>query len=169
MQNRIIMLGLATVAGLGVTAGRCHAAAPVPAVHMVSFAAPDDDDDHDGKAPAKSEKKEKGERKDKDDEKDEDRDKGERKERKEIETDVPMSMVPQAVIDAVMKECPGGKITESELEAKHGKIMYGFDVTVGDMKYDVNISVTGKFISKKVDDDGDDDEKDDHKPAPAAK
>ena len=147
LVDRKSLSGLA-VAGLFVTlpAARSIAAPPATVVRLAPLAlvaAPDGDDE---KKPAV---------------------KGEKKGKK-IETDVPMSMVPQAVIDAVMKECPGGKITESELEAKHGKIMYGFDVKVGQMTYDVNISVDGKFISKKVDDDGDNDA-DETKPAAGEK
>ncbi len=166
MSDRKSLLGLA-VAGLfvGLPAARSLAAVPVVRfATLTAAAAPDDDDDDDKKPAVKGEKKEEKE----DDEKGE---KGEKewgeKHEKKIETDVPIAMVPQPVIDAVMKECPGGKITESELEAKHGKIMYGFDVKVGDVTYDVNISVDGKFVSKKVDDDGDNekDEKDEKKPA----
>ncbi len=145
MLDRKTLLGLA-VAGLLIAGpvARSFAAPVVPPLALVvTTVASDEDEKDDKKHDEKDEKKEK---------------------KKEVETDVPMAMVPQAVIDAVMKECPGGKITESELEAKHGKIMYGFDVKVGGMTYDVNISVDGKFISKKVDDDGDD-EKDEKKPA----
>ena len=149
MSDCKTLLGLA-VAGLTVTLPAARSFAAPPAGATVRLVADEDDEK---KGPEKAERKEKGEE-------------GEKKEKKqkEIETDVPMNMVPQAVVDAVMKECPGGKITESELEAKKGKIMYGFDVKVGDMTYDVNISVDGKFISKKVDDDGDN-EKDEQKPA----
>ena len=78
-----------------------------------------------------------------------------------------------AVLDAVKKEVPNGTITEAELEAKKGKIMYAFDVKDGETVYDVKITVDGKFFSKKVDDEKD--EKDEHedkadkKPAPPAK
>lgn len=88
------------------------------------------------------------------------------REEKEIEETVPMTMVPPAVLDAVKKEVPNGTITEVELEAKKHHIMYSFDVTVGQIKYDVKITVDGKFHSKEVDDEAD--EKD-GEPAAATK
>jgi hypothetical protein len=96
-----------------------------------------------------------GKKHDADDEKDEEREHAEKKESEEIEQPVQLSMVPAAVIDAVNKEVPGGTITEAELEAEKGKIMWGFDVKSGDAAYDVNITVDGKFYSKKVDDEKD--------------
>jgi uncharacterized membrane protein YkoI len=75
-----------------------------------------------------------------------------------------MNMVPEAVLDAVKKEVPGGTITEAELEAKHGKIMYSFDVKSADMAYDVKITVDGKFYSKKVDDEKDEKDEKSEKP-----
>ena len=68
----------------------------------------------------------------------------------EIETAVPMNLIPQVVMDAVKKEVPAGTITEAELEVKKGAIVYGFDVKAGEITYDINISVDGKFISKVV-------------------
>ena len=162
MLDRKILLALAA-AGIfaAVPSARSHAASAD--VHLASMNSSASDDDDKGS--------EKGDWKHKDkdedhDGKDEDHDKhgkGERDEKKEIEQPVPMNMVPQAAIDAVMKECPGGKITEAELVAKKGKITYSFDVRTADMAYDVKISVDGKFISKKVDDDDKDDK--DEKPA----
>ncbi len=67
-----------------------------------------------------------------------------------------MAMVPAAVMDAVKKEVPDGTVTEAELVAKKGKIMYSFDVKAGGTAYEVKVTVDGKFYSKKVDDDGDD-------------
>jgi uncharacterized membrane protein YkoI len=85
-------------------------------------------------------------------------DRKERKEHEETEESVPMNMVPQAVLDAVKKEIPNGSITEAELEAKRGHIMYAFEVKDGELKYEVKIRVDGKFFSKKVDDDKDENE-----------
>lgn len=169
MLDRKTLLGLA-VAGLFVAgpAGRAFAAAtpvvPLPAMTTTASVAGDEDDE---KGPKKREKEHEKEHDEKDEEHEEKHGKHEKHEEKEIEQAVPMNMVPQAVLDAVMKECPGGKVTESELEAKKGKIVYAFDVKVGDVTYDVKISVDGKFISKKVDDDGDN-EKDEKKPAAPA-
>ena len=162
MLDRKMLLALAA-AGLFVTTPSARSIAASPAVHLISMTTVAGDDDD--KGPEKGEWKHKdkddehGDRDDhhgKDDEHDE-------HEKKEIEQNVPMNMVPQAAIDAVMKECPGGKITEAELVAKKGKIMYSFDVKTADMAYDVKISVDGKFVSKKVDDDEKDEK--DEKPA----
>ena len=144
--DRTTLLAAVASAGLlgAVAASRCSAAAPIlPAGHARPVMLVDGDD-HDAKGHETDE--------------DKDGEKAEKKEKKEVEQSVPMTMVPQPVIDAVMKECPGGKITEAELEAKKGKIMWAFDVTAGDAKYDVKITVDGKFYEKKAD--LDDDEKD---------
>ena len=149
MLDRKTLLGL-MIAGLSLNAPavRCFAQAvpaPVPPhAKMDKHEAHDKEHDEEDQ-----EKSEKGEKK-------------ERKEEKEIEQAVPMAFVPAAILDAVKKEVPNGTITEAELEAKKGKIMYCFDVTAGDMKYDVKITVDGKFYSKKVDDEKD--EKDENKP-----
>ena len=120
-------------------------------------------------AEEEDEKKVQGRHDEHDQEKDDDEE-HEKKEQKEIEQAVPMEMVPSAILDAVKKEVPNGTITEAELVAKHHKIVYSFDVKAGDMAYDVAISVEGKFISKKVDDDADEkDEKDEKKPEMAMK
>ena len=146
-DRRTLLTVAASAALLGaVTASRCVAASPaLPPAHArpVMLTAADDDD-------AKGH----------DQDEDKDDEKGEKKQKKEVEQSVPMNMVPQAVIDAVMKECPGGKIGEAELEAKKGKIMWAFDVAVGDAKYDVKVTVDGKFYSKKVDADEKDDKAD---------
>ena len=174
MMDRTTLLGLA-VAGLCLTAPTARSWAAAPAVRLASLTttvAPDDDDDDDKKGPEKGEPKKKG-GDDDDDGKGErkgrgNKDEKEKGEKKEIEQAVPMAMVPAAVLDAVKKEVPGGTITEAELEAKRGKIMYSFDVTSGEMAYDVKITVDGKFYSKKVEDKDEDDEKDE-KPAMSQK
>lgn len=145
MLNRNLLLALA-VAGLCVVAGDKMSMAGSPLAGLsrpVSFAVAD---------------KKEMEKEDADGEKDAEKDdeKGEKKWKKDIEESVPMNMIPQAVLDAVKKEVPNGTITEAELEVKKGHIMYGFDVTDGAMKYDINITVDGKFFSKVVDDDKDD-------------
>jgi uncharacterized membrane protein YkoI len=151
MLNRNLLLGLAVAGLCFVTADKVTLAESplVTAIHPVSFALAD-----------------KADKKDADDDKDDEKgEKKEKKEEKEIEETVPMNMVPQAVLDAVKKEVPNGTITEAELEAKHGHIMYSFDVKDGAMKYDVKITVDGKFFSKKVDDDKDEKGEKEAKPA----
>jgi len=158
MLDRKTKLAL-TAAALFLAAPAAHrlaAAPPPPGVHLALLA----DDDDDKKGPDKVHKKDADD--DEKDGKDDDGDKKDRKEKREIEQPVPMAMVPAAVLDAVKKEGPGGTITEAELEAKRGKIMYAFDVKSADVAYEVKITVDGKFYSKKVDDDHDDK---DEKPA----
>jgi uncharacterized membrane protein YkoI len=154
MLNRNLLLALA-VAGFSLSGTNKISFAGTPtmtAAHAVSFALADKKEADDDKDDEKGEKKEKHEE-------------------KEIEETVPMNLVPQAVLDAVKKEVPNGTITEAELEAKHGHIMYSFDVKDGAMAYDVKITVDGKFFSKKVDDDKDDekDEKGGKEAKPAEK
>ena len=160
MLNRTALLGLA-VAGLFVITPASHSLAESPLTNAVQAVAPstialaEKGDKDDDKKDADDEKDgdKKGEA---DEDKDEEHEGKGKKESKEIEQAVPLNMVPQAVLDAVKKEVPGGTITEAELEAKKGKIMYGFDVKTADAAYDVNITVDGKFFSKKIDDDKDD-------------
>jgi hypothetical protein len=168
MLNRNALLGLA-VAGLFMAAPvtYCRAESPVVSLgRVVALSASDDG--------AKAEKeKDDDDKKDADDEKDgekkgEEKEEGWKKEKKEIEQAVPLNMVPQAVLDAVKKEVPDGTITEAELEAKKGKIMYSFDVKTATMAYDVKITVDGKFYSKKVDDDADEEKDEKPKKAEAA-
>ena len=146
MLGRITVLGLAATLGL---VARCPAASPPDRARPgsdVRFAMADADD-----KPSSSHGTAKAEGKDDDDKK------GEKA--KTIEQAVQMDMVPAGVLDAVKKECPGGKITEAELTAKKGKIMWSFDVTVGEAKYDVKVTVDGKFYEKKADDDDGDQKK----------
>ncbi len=143
MFDRTTLLAL-TAAGLCLTAptGRVFAAGPVRLASMTT-AVTDDDDEKKGKEKHEDEKHDA----------DDDEHKGERK---SIEQKVPMAMVPAAVMDAVKKEVPDGTVTEAELVAKKGKIMYSFDVKSGSTAYEVKVTVDGKFYSKKVDDDADD-------------
>jgi uncharacterized membrane protein YkoI len=124
--------------------------------HLMSFSVADEKNE--------KEDDEKGGEHEEHEEHDEHDEHGEKHEEKEIEQAVPMNMVPEAVLDAVKKEVPGGTITEAELEAKHGKIMYSFDVKSADMAYDVKITVDGKFYSKKVDDEKDEKDEKSEKP-----
>ncbi len=157
MVDRKLLLGLA-IAGLIVPVSlvKCLSAASA----RVEVAATC----HEKKKMDKDEEKEGKE--DKEDDEHEGHQWSKATEEKEIEETVPMAMVPSAVLDAVKKEVPDGTITEAELEAKKHHIMYSFDVTAGEIKYDVKITVAGKFHSKEVDDDADEN---DEKPAAAAK
>jgi hypothetical protein len=130
-------------------AAQSHAGNTAPT--GASASAGDEKDEKDEKEADDKDKK----KHDADDEKDEDREHAETKVSKEIEQPVQLNLVPTEVIDAVNKEVPGGTITEAELEAKKGKIMWGFDVKSGDAAYDVKITVDGKFYSKKVEDEKD--------------
>jgi uncharacterized membrane protein YkoI len=74
------------------------------------------------------------------------------------EATIAVDQLPQAVVDTVMKECPGGKITEAEKETKGDKSVYEMDVKVGSDAYEVKTTLDGQFRSKKVDDDDDEHE-----------
>ena len=145
MIERTTLLALAA-AGLCLTAPTARTlavgpAGPVRLASMTTAVSAEDDDEKKGNDKHA---------------KDDDDHKGEKKEKKETEQEVPMAMVPAAVMDAVKKEVPDGTVTGAELVAKKGKIMYSFDVKSGGTAYEVKVTVDGKFYSKKVDDDADD-------------
>ncbi len=147
MPHRTTPLALA-VAVLALTApvARTSAAGPAAPVRLASVTAVATDDDEKG---GKRVDAGKGKHETDDDEKAE-------KKQKEIEQKVPVAMVPAAVMDAVKKEVPNGTVTEAELVAKKGRIMYSFDVKADGTAYEVKVTVDGKFYSKTVDDDADD-------------
>lgn len=84
-----------------------------------------------------------------------DDDKGDKDDEKN-EQKVAVDQLPQGVVDTVKKEVPDGKITEAELQQKHGKTVYELEVKSSDTEYEIKTDQNGKFISKEVDDDNDD-------------
>ncbi len=67
----------------------------------------------------------------------------------EIEESVGLNSVPDAVLRALKKDFPSGKVTSSEKTTRGSRISYGFVVDDGSMKYEVSYSKEGKRLSKE--------------------
>ena len=72
---------------------------------------------------------------------------------------VAIADLPKAVVDAVNKAQPGGKITEADKETKNGVVVYEVDVTNNGKNFEVKVDASGKLLSNKIDDENEADEK----------
>jgi uncharacterized membrane protein YkoI len=65
--------------------------------------------------------------------------------------DVPINIVPAAVLDAIKKAHPDGKIRDPEIHNKGGQMFYELEVQAGKDKYHLDMDAAGKVITDEKD------------------
>jgi uncharacterized membrane protein YkoI len=74
-----------------------------------------------------------------------------------ISLDIPMEIVPAAVIDAAAKAHAGAKPTEPEIRTVNGQMSYKLELMVGKEKHEMLVDAAGKVISDETETEGADD------------
>ena len=64
----------------------------------------------------------------------------------ESETEIPLSEVPAAVLNAAQAEVPGFEPTEAEIEADDGQKVYELEGSADGEDYEIEISGTGEIL-----------------------
>ena len=78
-----------------------------------------------------------------------------------ISMDIPLNIVPDAVIDASKKAHPDGRIGEPEIRTVGGEMYYKLEVMVGKQKHELLVYASGNIHSDEIDNEaaGPDDKK----------
>jgi len=73
-----------------------------------------------------------------------------------VEKDIPISGVPEIVMNAAEKALPGVKFIEAEMEESKGEITYELEGVKGEYKYEIELTSDGKVIEIEQELDGGD-------------
>jgi uncharacterized membrane protein YkoI len=78
-----------------------------------------------------------------------------------ISMDIPLTIVPDAVMEASKKAHPDGRITEPEIRSGEGEMYYKLEVMAGKQKHELLVYASGKIRSDETENEsgGPDDEK----------
>ena len=78
----------------------------------------------------------------------------------EKDTKVAIKDLPKVVVNAVLKQFPGIKLSEAEKETKNGETIYEIEGTLGNKELEVKVSSSGKVLKKEDDNDDEDEDED---------
>lgn len=77
------------------------------------------------------------------------------------ETEVAIEDVPANVLAAIQAQSQGGTIQEIEMESLDGQVVYEADVLINGQEVEIQVSTSGEFIGKEIEDEDEDGEDDD--------
>lgn len=63
-----------------------------------------------------------------------------------VEKEIPVSEIPEAVLQAAQEALPGVMFTEAEMEESKGVITYELEGLKGDYEYEIELTADGKVI-----------------------
>ncbi len=79
----------------------------------------------------------------------------------EDEIEVPLSEVPDNVIDAALAAVPGIELEEAEVETENGIVIYDIEGELDGVEYEIEVTEAGEVLEIETDDEDDDDDDDD--------
>ena len=77
------------------------------------------------------------------------------------EKEVPLSEVPEAVLDAAQKAVEGIELEEAEVEEEDGVLVYELEGTAQGAEYEIELTADGKVLEVEREDEDEEDDDDD--------
>ncbi len=77
-----------------------------------------------------------------------------------MEVEIPLSEVPDVVMQAALAAVPGITLKEAEMDSEDGGLTYDLEGVLDGVEYEIEVSPDGEVLEVEIE--GDDDDDDDH-------